>query len=134
MAVAVWSLAATACASAPPAEPVAVQAGAARATAGEGLYTAAQAEHGQRVFNSICSACHSTTEFRGRMFEITWMNRPVGDFFLHISGAMPQDRPGSLEPEEYASVAAYVLQLNGLPPGSRELPADPEALGRVSWR
>jgi hypothetical protein len=61
------------------------------------------------------------------------MADPVGHLFQHISTAMPQDRPGSLSAEEYASVVAYFLQLNGRAAGDRELPADAELLGRMRW-
>ena len=112
--------------AAPPAAPP-------RPPAEAGLYTKAQAERGRQVFNTTCSACHGSGEFRGRIFEATWMTRPVGHFFQHISTAMPQDRPGSLSPEAYASVVAYVLQLNGRPAGSNELSADVRALEALGW-
>jgi mono/diheme cytochrome c family protein len=97
-------------------------------------FTVAQARAGERVFNAACSPCHGIAEFRGRMFEITWMTRSVGDFLEHVSGSMPQDRPGSLEPEEYAAVVAYLLELNGSVPGDRSLPADPGELAGARWR
>jgi len=96
-------------------------------------YTEAQAERGRDVFDAVCSACHALGEFRGQMFQVTWMARPIGHFFQHISQAMPEDRPGSLTPAQYASVVAYVLQLQGHPPGGRELPADASALEAVAW-
>lgn len=102
-------------------------------SADAGLYTAAQAERGRRVFDTVCSTCHGLGEFHGRMFQLTWKTRPIGHFFQHISTAMPQDRPGSLSPEEYASVVAYVLQLNGYPAGSQELSTDVQALEALGW-
>jgi S-disulfanyl-L-cysteine oxidoreductase SoxD len=98
-----------------------------------GLYTEAQAERGQAVFDGVCAACHGNNEFRGRMFERTWMAEPIGYLYQHISTAMPQDNPGSLSPEQYAAVVAYLMKVNGRPAGDRELPADPEALRELSW-
>ncbi len=98
------------------------------------MYTTAQAQRGQRVFSQVCASCHSRGEFQGRMFEMTWMSRPVSDFFEHISTSMPQDRPGALRPEEYAAVVAYVLQLNGRPAGEQELPLDAAALVEIRWK
>jgi mono/diheme cytochrome c family protein len=97
------------------------------------VFTAEQAARGQRVFTTVCSVCHGRSEFTGPIFALTWMAEPVGNLFQHISTAMPQDRPGSLAPEEYAAVVAYMLQLNGRVPGDRELPADASALGRMRW-
>ena len=96
-------------------------------------YTPAQAERGRQVFDTVCSACHAAGEFTGRMFQLGWRTRPIGDFFQHISTAMPQDRPGTLTAEAYASVVAYVLQLNGHPAGERELSTDAAALASLRW-
>lgn len=97
------------------------------------VYTLEQADRGETVFTTVCSACHGRNEFTGPIFALTWMAEPVGNLFQHVSTAMPQDRPGSLSPAEYAAVVAYLLRLNGRPPGERELPADPALLARMRW-
>jgi mono/diheme cytochrome c family protein len=97
------------------------------------FYTAPQAERGRRTFTTVCAVCHGMSEFTGPIFAFTWMADPVGHLFQHISTAMPQDDPGSLTPEEYAAVVAYLLQLNGRPAGERELPADEERLDTLWW-
>lgn len=102
-------------------------------SASVGLYTDEQADRGQRVFTTICSTCHGRTEFSGAMFRMTWMREPIASLFQHISAAMPQDDPGSLSPEEYASILAYLLRLNDRPAGTAELPSDVEVLGRMRW-
>jgi mono/diheme cytochrome c family protein len=94
----------------------------------------AQAERGERVFGDRCTWCHAAAQFSGPIFELTWMAEPVGHLFEHISTAMPEDDPGSLTPEEYAAVVAYLLRLNGVPPGDRELPANAAALREARWR
>ncbi|HSH76064.1 MAG TPA: cytochrome c [Longimicrobiales bacterium] len=126
------------CASPAAAPPLSVDrpAGPAAPSAAEEVaasFTDEQADRGQRVFTTVCSVCHGRNEFSGPIFEITWMAEPVGHLFQHISTAMPQDRPGSLSPEEYAAVLAYLLQLNGRRAGDRELPPDAEVLGRMRW-
>ena len=119
------------CASAGAEAPVPSPAEPAEPTAA--YFTAGQATRGQQVFTTICSACHGRNEFTGPIFALTWKADPVGNLFEHISTAMPQDRPGSLSPAQYADVLAYILQLNGLTAGDRELPADAELLGRMRW-
>ncbi|HET9948376.1 MAG TPA: cytochrome c [Longimicrobiales bacterium] len=129
-----------ACASAPP-EPAGARGGPGAPAAGApaagapvaATYTTEQADRGGQVFGTVCSACHGRREFTGPIFELTWMAEPVGALFQHISTAMPRDDPGSLTAEEYAAVVAYMLRLNGRPPGERELPADAEALARMRW-
>ncbi len=100
---------------------------------GEGLYTSEQADRGERLFGDVCAACHGLREFQGRMFQLTWMAEPVGALYQHISTSMPQDDPGSLRPAEYAAIVAYILRLNGLPPGSHEIPTDTATLATYRW-
>jgi mono/diheme cytochrome c family protein len=97
------------------------------------VFTAEQAGRGERVFSAVCSACHGANEFKGPIFSMTWMAEPVGYLFEHISTNMPEDRPGSLAPEEYAAVLAHFLRANGRTPGDAELPSDPDLLRRMRW-
>lgn len=94
----------------------------------DGVFTEAQASRGERTFRQACSACHDTGEFSGGRFRLTWVGRSAGELFDTISTLMPEGDPGSLSPAEYASVVAYLLQLNGYPAGSAALPASPSAL------
>jgi S-disulfanyl-L-cysteine oxidoreductase SoxD len=96
-----------------------------------GVYSAAQADRGVRVFESECSLCHAPAEFAGRIFQLTWNGRDVGTLFSQIRTTMPLDRPGSLPPDQYAAVVAYILRLNGYPAGEQALPVDPKALSRM---
>jgi hypothetical protein len=45
-----------------------------------------------------------------------------------MSTQMPKEQPGTLEPEQYADVIAYLLKINGAPAGKKELPPDEKAL------
>ena len=93
-----------------------------------GVFTPAQASGGERTFNRVCAACHDTTEFSGGRFRLSWVGRTVGDLFDSISTLMPEGDPGSLSPGEYASLVAYLLQVNGYPAGEMPLPAELPAL------
>jgi len=108
-------------------------AGAAPVATVEAYYTIEQAARGQRTFTTICAVCHGRNEFTGPIFQVTWMADPVGAIYDHISTKMPQNRPGSLTPQEYVDVIAYMLQLNRRPAGERELPTAPEMLARMRW-
>jgi hypothetical protein len=52
---------------------------------------------------------------------------------MFISTTMPQDNPASLALQEYADILAYLMQLNGMPSGSRELPGNQEALNAIPF-
>jgi mono/diheme cytochrome c family protein len=107
---------------------------------GQGVYTAAQAEEGARIYAVRCAMCHGvrlegtveTPALVGR-FIGNWAGRPLGDLFDYVSRAMPQPAPGSLSPEDNARVVAYILQVNGAAQGSRALPADARALRRIDF-
>jgi mono/diheme cytochrome c family protein len=85
------------------------------------------------TFTNVCSTCHGRNEFSGPIFALTWRAEPLGALFEHVSTNMPQDRPGSLSPQQYIDVVAYILQLNGLQPGNRELAPDMAQLTRMDW-
>ena len=76
----------------------------------------------------MCAACHSISEFRGGRFRLSWVGRTVGDLYESMSTLMPDDDPGSLSPEEYSAIIAYMLRENGYPAGERDLAAESSAL------
>ncbi len=97
----------------------------------DGVFTVAQASDGEETFRQACMVCHATDEFTGVRFSFRWSGLTAGDVFEVVSTLMPEDDPGSLRPDEYASVVAYMLNLNGYPSGTTPLPADLTALRRV---
>ena len=49
-----------------------------------------------------------------------------------VQNTMPQNAPGSLKPEEYADIVAFMLSENGFPAGMETLSlTPPEALDAV---
>ena len=44
---------------------------------------------------------------------------------------MPQNSPGSLTPDDYASIVALYLRQSGDVPGVTELPSDPAQLAQM---
>ena len=88
------------------------------------LYTEEQARRGQRAFRRVCSECHYTSEFRGPVFTDAWARRTARDFYRELRRTMPDDNPGGLPRQTYVDVMAYILELNGYPAGSEELPPD----------
>jgi mono/diheme cytochrome c family protein len=96
----------------------------------DGVYTEAQAERGAQVVEQICRECHEDEEFVGAFIR-SWAGASVAALYDDIYSLMPEDQPGSLPPQQYADVIAYILQLNGLPPGETELGIARESLERV---
>jgi mono/diheme cytochrome c family protein len=90
-------------------------------TTNSGVYTAAQAARGQKVFGDKCTACHEPSRFAGAAFDESWNGKALKDLWDVASGTMPEDNPGSLKQQEYADIIAYFLQLNEFAPGEGEL-------------
>ena len=117
----------------PPPAPSATSAGASsdsrpsRSTTA-GVYTDAQARRGEETYASVCTGCHTSASHSGPTFFDPWTGRPVFDLFSYLSESMPKSDPGTLTPKEYASVVAFILKLNDMPPGQEELPADTASL------
>jgi mono/diheme cytochrome c family protein len=96
-----------------------------------GAYTAEQAVKGREVFNGSCLGCHTTASHMGPAFQLKWFGRPLYDLYDYVSQAMPKSAPGSLTEDEYVWVTAYILRLNGMPPGKIELSPEPAWLKAV---
>jgi Cytochrome C oxidase, cbb3-type, subunit III len=96
-----------------------------------GVYNAAQAMRGQDLYAGMCKSCHTAASHTGVAFRKSWDGRSLSELFGYISTKMPKNEPGSLAPEEYADVLAYLLKLNAMPEGAVELPPDTTVLGSI---
>lgn len=101
----------------------------------EGWYTAAQALVGEEAYAQSCARCHGDdleggvgTAMEGDVFWRRWGGQSVHALFEITRQTMPQEDPGSLTDQRYADIIAYVLHVNGFPPGETELPLDADSL------
>jgi S-disulfanyl-L-cysteine oxidoreductase SoxD len=97
------------------------------------LYTNAQAQQGATIYRNQCTACHGAqlegavgpaltgTAFRQRAAAEHLTPRTLLDV---ISQTMPTTAPGTLKPEDYESLVAYILQRCGYPAGDQTLKKD----------
>jgi mono/diheme cytochrome c family protein len=95
------------------------------------VYTEGQAARGQKVFESVCAACHTIDDFSGTTFTGTWGGSTSLDLFQKIQTTMPMDQPGSLAPQEYIDVVSYFFRVNEFPAGDTELDTDAEHLKAI---
>lgn len=96
----------------------------------DGVYTTEQAERGGKLSSDICAACHQDDFFTETLLT-SWSGTTADMLFDLIRTTMPQDRPSSLTRQQYADILAYILRLNGLPPGQQELGASDDALKKI---
>ena len=97
----------------------------------DGVFTAAQASRGQAQFAQACMTCHTVAQHTGRTFVVKWAGTTLDELFELISTTMPEVDPGSLKPEQYASIVAFFLRESGYPEGQRELPSEAAALRKI---
>ena len=100
-------------------------------TTNSGVYTAAQAERGKKLFESKCTACHDTARFTGDVFLDAWAGKPLKDVWDIASGTMPEDNPGSLQQQEYGDILAFFLSLNEFPTGETDLKGEASAMAAI---
>jgi mono/diheme cytochrome c family protein len=101
-------------------------------TTNSGVYTAAQAERGKKIFEAKCTTCHDTARFTGAVFLDAWAGKPLKDVWDIASGTMPEDNPGSLPQQEYGDILAFFLSLNEFPTGDAELKGDATAMAAIT--
>lgn len=100
-------------------------------SASSGVYSAAQATRGKILYAMQCRSCHTPESHTGAIFDSWWGGRLVSDLFQYVQERMPKNEPGSLTPQEYADVVAYILRMNRLPSGAEELSTEVAALRRI---
>jgi S-disulfanyl-L-cysteine oxidoreductase SoxD len=108
-------------------------------TVWDGVYTASQAERGRASYRQSCVSCHrddlrgdnTAPSLVGESFLFLWGDMSVGELSARIQKVMPPDRPGSLTPQTYVDIIAFILQKNAFPSGNVELGIDPETLQQI---
>ena len=103
-------------------------------------FTAEQAARGKAAYDADCVTCHGQNlvsahyapPLAGPYFDGKWVGQTVGALYAHAHDRMPPSRPGDLPDQTYADIVAYILEVNGLPEGGEELPADPERLNEMT--
>ncbi len=114
--------------------------GQSHASTRDGVYTEAQAGRGAASYKKACASCHgealqgrgpATPALVGAEFTTGWAGETVDDLFERIQSSMPADRPGQLTRTENADILAYILKMNKLPAGSKELPGEADALKQI---
>jgi mono/diheme cytochrome c family protein len=95
-----------------------------------GVYSAAQAATGAGAYAASCAACHGVhlegiagPSLAGDAFLARWTGKTASDLNDFVSALMPQDNPGSLKPDEYLALLAFILQQNKYPAGPSALTA-----------
>jgi mono/diheme cytochrome c family protein len=88
-------------------------------------FTEGQAAAGANVYTTACAGCHMRSLQGGAgipgltsaEFRSSWGARPVGELLQFVRQTKPPQAPGSLADPMVAAVVAYLMSVNGAPPG-----------------
>ena len=95
------------------------------------LYTETQAQRGAAVYAQSCAMCHgdrmqgkSAPPIAGAAFlkKAKVLGWSIADLRNVIVSTMPRSNPGSLSPQDYANVIAYLLAADCYPAGKQKFP------------
>ncbi|MDG1305951.1 MAG: cytochrome c [Pseudomonadales bacterium] len=98
----------------------------------DGIYNKAQAKSGKKLYKKHCLSCHEKGYFEPVF--LAWQGESAGMLYEVMSAAMPESSPGSLDPDEYADIFAYVLKEIGFPASTEPLDPDSEAFSKIIIR
>ena len=98
----------------------------------DGVYNKAQAKSGKKLYKKHCLSCHEKGYFEPVF--LAWQGESAGMLYEVMSAAMPESSPGSLDPDEYADIFAYVLKEIGFPASTEPLDPDSEAFSKIIIR
>ena len=99
----------------------------------DGVYTAEQAERGRQSYMKACTECHALAWAVGDVVR-SWEGASLYGFFDVMTRTMPESNPGSLRRREYVDIIAYMLQVNGMPPGEQALSTGSSRLRQIIFR
>src|SRR5262249_55717724 len=76
---------------------------------------------GRDAYQANCAGCHladlsgqgDAAPLRGSAFLQAWGTRTTKELLSFMQLTMPPQRPGTLTPEQYLNIVAYILQQNG---------------------
>ena len=94
-----------------------------------GVYTGDQAKRGKEAYLTYCRSCHLPST--GDTFAKRWAGKTILDLFTYIYETMPDNNPRSVSENDDADIIGYLLQVTGMPAGSRELPVVPDSLKAI---
>ena len=107
----------------------------------DGVYTKAQAERGEKLYQQHCGACHGSQmqgieeapTLKQGAFIYNWDGMSVQVLFQRLRETMPLDDPRGVPRKVKADILAFIMSQNGFPEGRTELPYQNSRLKRIQW-
>jgi alcohol dehydrogenase (cytochrome c) len=105
-----------------------------------GIYTNAQAQRGQNLYEKRCASCHgfqlaggSAAPLAGSQFMAKWGQgkHNVDELYYITRTQMPYGAAATMTSQQYIDIVAYMLKVNGYQAGERPLPTDSATLQKI---
>ena len=106
-----------------------------------GVYTKAQNERGEQLYQGACAQCHGlklngagqpdlppSPAIARAAFLRKWDGKTVAELSTYVRETMPIDAPGTLTDQQAADVISHMFAVSEIPAGDKELPSDPKVL------
>ncbi|MDT8428743.1 MAG: PQQ-binding-like beta-propeller repeat protein [Pseudomonadales bacterium] len=95
-------------------------------------FTRAQSEAGASLYAAQCATCHGSAltgtptapSLAGNGFRARWGDRDISGLVTLIQSSMPPGGNAALAEEDFVNITAYILNSNGLSPGTSALQAN----------
>lgn len=105
----------------------------------DGVYSKAQVVRGQTIYNEECAKCHGPNlgggegapALAGDEFLGKYTGKTLNALFEVTRATMPADDPGHLSRRQVADLTAYMLSVNELPVGDKDLESTVDALNDI---
>jgi quinoprotein glucose dehydrogenase len=105
-----------------------------------GVYTAAQASAGEKIYFDKCASCHGTDlagverapALAGSAFTDAWQGSDLRRLRDRID-TMPPTAPKSLSDADATALMAFILRASEMPSGTAPLPTDRTELARITF-
>ena len=105
-----------------------------------GVYTAAQAAAGEKIYFDKCASCHGddlagreqAPALSGGAFVDSWSGRDLRQLLDRVE-SMPPTAPKSLPPADSVALLAFLLRDSGMPSGATALPTDRGQLAQITF-
>src|SRR5262245_14391578 len=106
----------------------------------DGVFTAEQAKRAEALYTEKCANCHGAQltgndapPLAGADFAGNWSGLTLDSLMDRIRLSMPADSPGSLSRQQVADIVALMIQHQGAPAGTTELPTAADALKAITY-
>jgi alcohol dehydrogenase (cytochrome c) len=105
-----------------------------------GVYSNAQAQRGQNLYEKRCASCHglqltggSAAPLSGSRFMEKWGQgkHNVDELYYITRTQMPYGEAGTMSAQQYIDIVAYILKANGYKAGDKALPTEAATLQKI---